>query len=114
MKWFVGRFIYAFQGFKVCREDRSIFLQCIFGFIVIVCGILFRCSLFEWILLVWSIGIVIFAEIINSCIERCVDYISLERDPRAKKIKDLGASAVFVISCCAAITGLYVFIPKIF
>ena len=55
-----------------------------------------------------------FSEIINSCIERCVDYISLEHTDQAKHIKDMAAGAVFIISIFAAIIGLYVFIPKLF
>ncbi len=114
MKWFLARFYYAFQGLKASIKDRSIFLQACFGILVLICGFLFHCSLQEWLLLIWSIGFVLFAEIVNSCIEGCVDYISLEKDPRAKKIKDMAAFAVLVISFCAAFTGLYVFIPKIF
>lgn len=113
MKWFVGRFYYAFQGFQQCVKDHSIFLQMIFGCIVFLCGIFFHCSKLDWVILVWSIGLVIAAEIFNSCIEGCVDYISLKKDSRAKKIKDMAASAVFVISFCAAISGLLVFVPKI-
>lgn len=114
MKWFLARFYYAFQGLKVCIEDKSISLQAVFGFFVILAGLFFHCSFKEWILLIWSIGLVLFAEIMNSCIEGCVDYISLKKDTRAKKIKDMAAFAVLVISFCAAVTGLYVFIPKIF
>ena len=114
MKWFLGRFTYAFQGLKASIKDKSIFLQACFGILVLFFGFLFRCSLQEWILLFWSIGLVLFAEIVNSCIEGCVDYISLKKDPRAKKIKDMAAFGVLVISICAAFTGLYVFIPKLF
>ena len=102
MKWFVGRFYYAFQGFQQCVKDHSIFLQMIFGCIVFLCGIFFHCSKLDWVILVWSIGLVIAAEI-----------FSLKKDSLAKKIKDMAASAVFVISVCAAISGLLVFVPKI-
>ena len=65
-------------------------------------------------MLIFAIGFVWFSEIINSCIERCVDYISLEHTQQAKHIKDMAAGAVFIISIFAAIIGLYVFIPKLF
>ena len=45
--------------------------------------------------------LVITAEFINSAIEKTVDYISLERHPQAKAIKDLSAAAVLLISICA-------------
>lgn len=65
-------------------------------------------------MLVFAIGLVWFSEIINSCIERCVDYISLEHTLQAKHIKDMAAGAVFIISVLAACIGLYVFLPKLF
>lgn len=65
-------------------------------------------------MLIFAIGLVWFSEIINSCIERCVDYISLEHTQQAKHIKDMGAGAVFIISVLAACIGLYVFLPKLF
>ena len=65
-------------------------------------------------MLIFAIGLVWFSEIINSCIERCVDYISLEHTQQAKHIKDMDAGAVFIISVLAACIGLYVFLPKLF
>lgn len=65
-------------------------------------------------MLIFAIGLVWFSEIINSCIERCVDYISLEHTQQAKHIKDMVAGAVFIISVLAACIGLYVFLPKLF
>ena len=115
MNWFNGRFKYAFQGlYYAFTKDRSIRLQGIFGLIVILFGFLFHCSLNEWMLLIGAISLVWFSEIINSCIERCVDYISLEHTDQAKHIKDMAAGAVFIISVLAACIGLYVFLPKLF
>lgn len=65
-------------------------------------------------MLIFAIGLVWFSEIINSCIERCVDYISHEHTEQAKHIKDMAAGAVFIISMLAACIGLYVFLPKLF
>lgn len=115
MKWLVGRFKYAFEGlYYAFRKDRSICLQGIFGIIVIFCGFIFHISPLEWLLIILAVCMVWFAEIMNSCIERCVDYISLEHTQPAKRIKDMAAGAVFIISLLAACIGVYVFGPKIF
>ncbi|MBP3871838.1 MAG: diacylglycerol kinase, partial [Faecalicoccus sp.] len=42
-----------------------------------------------------------------------VNYISLERNPNAKEIKDLASAAVLMASIGAAVIGLLVFVPKI-
>lgn len=114
MKWLKGRFKYAFEGlFYAFTKDASIRLQGIFGLIVFILAILFHCNLKEWLLIVLAVGLVWFAEIMNSCIERCVNYISLDRNIQAKHIKDMAAGAVFVMSVVACIIGLYIFLPKI-
>jgi diacylglycerol kinase (ATP) len=38
--------------------------------------------------------LVLIVELLNSAIESCVDYISLERHPLAKRAKDMGSAAV--------------------
>lgn len=113
MKWFLGRFYYAFCGLKDCMHDRSIFYQCIFGLIVLICGFVFHLNASEWRWILLCIILVIAGEIVNSCIENCVDYISLKKDPRAKKIKDMAAAFVFLIAIFAAVVGLMIFIPHL-
>lgn len=45
--------------------------------------------------LVLGLGLLVLAaELLNSAIEDTVDYISTARDPRAKRIKDMGSAGV--------------------
>lgn len=114
MKWFKGRFKYALSGLSYAQKDRSIGLQILFGIIVLVAGFLFRLTVTEWFWIGLCVVLVIVGEIFNSCIERLVDYISLERTQQAKQIKDLAAGAVFLLSLFSAVVGLVIFIPKLF
>lgn len=52
----------------------------------------------ERVLLIGSLLLVFFAELINSAIEVCIDRISREHHPLSKAAKDLGSAAVLV-SC---------------
>lgn len=113
MKWLKDRFVYAFSGLKYCLQDKSIFLQFLLGLCAIVAGILFHCSSNEWLWILLCICLVISFEIINSCIEHLVDYISLDRNPKAKQIKDMAASAVFLVSLFALVVACIIFIPKV-
>ena len=113
MKWFVGRFKYAFSGLYYALKDKSIFLQFLFACPVILAGIYFRLSLVEWLLVILCITLVLVLEILNSCIEHLVDYISLDRNENAKRIKDMAAAAVFLVSFFSLLIGLFVFIPKL-
>jgi diacylglycerol kinase len=53
------------------------------------------------------------AEIFNTAIEKTMDFISRERHPQIKLIKDLAAAAVLVTAFSALITGAIIFIPKL-
>ena len=53
-------------------------------------------------------------EFINSAIEETVNYISLQRHPMAKKIKDLAAGAVLMMSICALCVAIIIIGGKVF
>jgi diacylglycerol kinase (ATP) len=61
--------------------------------------------------LVLALGLlVLVVELLNSAIEKTVDYISLDRDPRAKRIKDMGSAAVALAALSGGLAWLVVLI----
>lgn len=61
-----------------------------------------------------SIFLVIAFEIMNSAVENVVDLASdYHFSMRAKNAKDMAAGAVLVVSGFAVITGLIIFLPKL-
>jgi diacylglycerol kinase (ATP) len=66
----------------------------------------------ELLAIVFAIGFVWVAEIFNTCIERVMDYISVERHPDIKFIKDLASGAVLIAAITAFVVALIIFIPK--
>lgn len=113
MNWLKGRFKYAFSGLSYAFRDKSILFQCFLGILALITATILKCSMFEWLWIILAIVLVISFEIVNSCIEGLVDYISLKKDPRAKKIKDMGAAAVLLVSFFALIVALVIFVPKL-
>lgn len=113
MKWLVGRFYYALCGIKEMLKDCSIALQCFFSVCVFILATIMHCTLQEWFWIVLTVTLIIVGETFNSCIEGCVDYISLERNPRAKRIKDMAAGAMFILFLFSLFVGLNIFVPKI-
>ena len=110
----IKSFKYAFDGLKVLfKEEHNSWIHATATICVIAAGFLFRISMFEWIAVIISIGMVLSAEIVNSSLERTADFIKAERDDRKRDIKDLGAAAVLVCAISAAIVGLIIFLPKI-
>ncbi len=68
----------------------------------------------EKLLIILVTGGVWITEIINTAIERIMDLISTERDPRIGMIKDLAAAAVLVAAIIALLTALIILLPKFF
>lgn len=84
------------------------------GVAVVLAGVLFQVSAIEWLFLFLSIFLVISFEIMNSAIENVVDLASdYHFSMRAKNAKDMAAGAVLVVSGFAVITGVIIFVPKI-
>lgn len=114
MKWLIDRFRYAFSGIRYglfC--DRSVRFQGILALMAVAAGVILQISCYEWLWIILSICLVLMAEIFNSCIEKTVDYISLQKDPRAGLIKDMAAAAVLCASVFALAAGLIIFIPAL-
>lgn len=68
----------------------------------------------ELLALVFAIAFVWVAEMFNTCIERIMDFVSVQQHPEVKFIKDLAAGAVLVAAITALVVGAVVFIPKLF
>ncbi len=115
--WFkrVGRkFTNALKGaIVILKEENSLWVHIFVAFIVIIFSIIFSLSSIEWALIIFSIGIVIGFEIINTAIEYLVDIVSFEYNVKAKKIKDVSALATLFVTFISIMIGLLIFVPKI-
>ncbi|MFS1663172.1 diacylglycerol kinase family protein [Streptococcus sp. zg-JUN1979] len=96
------------------KEERNMRKHLLSAVLVMIAGLIFQVSLIEWLFLFLSIFLVITFEIINSAIENVVDLASgYHFSLLAKNAKDMAAGAVLVISGFALVTGLLIFVPKI-
>lgn len=113
LKKYINKFKYAFAGlFDGIMHDRSIFLQCLIGIIVVSLCFFLHLRIWEWIVIVAFIGAVIALEFINSALETVTDKISPEYSKEAKRIKDYAAAAVLIMSIAAAIAGILIISNK--
>ena len=107
-------FRYAFQGLKALLiEEHNARIHFVVAIIVVASGVVFKLRPYEWIAVIFAIGVVITTEILNSAIENLCDFITPERNGKIKKIKDLAAAGVLISAISAGIIGLIVFLPKI-
>ena len=106
---------FALTGiYTAFQEERNMRKHAVTSLVVVLAGFVFQVSKIEWLFLLLSIFLVIAFEILNSAIEGVVDLAShYHFSMLAKKAKDMAAGAVLVVSLFAAVTGLIIFIPRI-
>jgi diacylglycerol kinase (ATP) len=110
-----GSFRFAFNGVRsFLREEHNARIHLVATVTVFTGAWWLRLPVGEIILLIIVTGFVWAAEIFNTAIENIMDFISTERHPAIKLIKDLSSAAVLVAAFTALMTGLLIFIPKLF
>jgi undecaprenol kinase len=96
------------------RSQPNVRLHGYFGLGVMLLGAICRLSLSGWLWVVFAIGLVLFAELMNTAIESTVDLvIGLRPDPLARQIKDVAAGCVLVATILAVMIETLVFIPHL-
>lgn len=114
MKRFLKSLKYAYEGIKILvQEEPNYRIHTAWTFIVLICGLIFQVSSFEWCLLVIVISIVFVTETLNTSVENIMDFVSEKRDERIKRIKDLSAAAVLIAVLGTIVVGLIIFLPKL-
>ena len=112
MKTFFNAVLFALQGIKqFFSRDRNGQIQMVIGITAIILGFTVSLSSYQWLLVLFCIGLVISLEMINSAIERFCDLVTTDFHPGIKIIKDVAAGAVLVASITSLIIGLIIFIP---
>jgi len=106
---------FAFEGlFSFFRQETNAWIHLASTLAVCALAIYCRVSLAEIIALIIVTGFVWVAELFNTVVERIMDFISSEKNPDIKIIKDLAAGGVLLSAVIALITGVIIFFPKLF
>lgn len=107
---FIRSFGYAIEGFRTAvATERNIKVQLLVGVLAVVAGVVLGIDALSWVLVLLCIGLVLFAELVNTSIEAIVDLATQDLHPLAKRAKDIAAASVFTLSITAAVVGIIVF-----
>ena len=107
-------FTYAWSGIKtMLATEHNSRIHLAFTISVFVLGFIFHVSGLEFSLLFIVVSMVWIAELFNTCIEKFIDFLTLQKHPEIKRIKDMAAGAVMLASVSAFVVGAIIFIPKI-
>ena len=107
-------FFHAFRGFMHAFEtERNLRIHVVVAAVVAITAFLLGVDTTGWAMLTLAVGIVIFAELVNTALERLVDIASNNEFHRiARDAKDTAAAAVLCSAVVAAIIGGLVFVPR--
>ena len=109
-----GGFKYAFRGIvESIQDENNLLVQFSASMLVITFAVFLRCTFAEWAILVITCFLVVCLEMVNTSIENLCDKITLEKDDKIRKVKDIAAGAVLMMSICSVIVAGVIFIPKI-
>lgn len=103
----------AFRGLIKGFGHHSIMLQYVLAGMALCAGFVLCLSAGEWAAVIICIGLVISAEILNTCIEKLCDLYSTDYDPKIREIKDLAAGAVLAASLTAFVTAMVILFSHI-
>jgi diacylglycerol kinase (ATP) len=110
----IKSFQYAFSGIgKFLQSEHNGRLHLLATILVIATALFLKVSFIEAAVLTITVGFVWVAEMFNTCVEKAMDFISVEEHKEIKFIKDVAAGAVLVAAISALLIGLFIFIPKI-
>ena len=106
---------YSLSGlFSSIKTQRSLHLYLLaVSFVLVICFIL-KVSIPDIITISLLAVFLLAMELVNTAIENVVDLVTKEYHPYAKKAKDCGSAASFVIAILAIIVVLYIFSTYIF
>lgn len=106
----IKSFRFAFHGlYLVLRFENNTRFHLFASLAVVIAGFVVELSFLEWAIILTQIGLVWTAEVFNTALEKLVDLVSPEFNPKAGAIKDIAAAAVLVTSIMAAVIGLLIF-----
>ena len=110
----INKFYVAFVGLVSSLKDRSIQIQYVLAILACIVAWMIGCNYYEWLAVLLCIGLVIVAEILNTCIEKLCDLYSTEKNEKIKYIKDLAAGGVLFASLIVLTVGILIFVHHLF
>ena len=106
----IDSFNYAVRGIiRVLKRERNMKIHFGLACLVLIAGLLFNISRLELSLLFITVTLVIFAEMINTAVEKLADLFTSKYHPQVEVVKDIAAGAVLITAINALIIGYMIF-----
>ena len=108
----LSSFKHAFHGILGgVKEEKNFKVMLLCFVLVLLANIVFKVTTLEWIITLICSGIVLAAELINSAVEKTIDFITDEFHNLAGAAKDYSAGASLIVSAVSFIIALIIYLP---
>lgn len=95
------------------KTEKNMKIHVLTAVMVLIFSLFTTINRYEFMILCFTIALVIVAEMLNTAIESLVDISTEQYHPLAEKAKDVAAGAVFIATINALIVGYMIFFDKI-
>lgn len=100
----------AFKGvWYTIKSESHMRFHMVAGFYVLLFSLFYDFSTAQIALLVFLTASIMFAEIVNTCLEELCNLVADRYEPIVKIVKDMAAGAVLVLSIASAIIAIIFF-----
>jgi len=110
----IESFNYAVSGIIIAlKTEKNMRIHYLIALSVILLSLFFDFSRTEFLLLLFSISLVVVAEMTNTALERVVDLITVDYHPLARVVKDVAAGAVLIAAINSMLVGYLLFFDRL-
>lgn len=95
------------------RAERNLQIELGIAVLALLAGWWLPLTRLEWMVLCLTIGMVLMTELFNSAVEQLSNLYTREPNESVRRIKDMAAGAVLVVSLSSGGIGLLLFGPKL-
>lgn len=104
----------AFKGLRsVVSRERNARIHIAFAVIALTAGFVLRIAWAHVALVIATIGLVFFAEVINTALERTLDLIATENNQVVRLVKNMAAGGVLVTASTAVLVAVCIYGPPL-
>ncbi len=113
-KSFIESIRYAWRGvIYVLKSEPNFRIQLVVAGLVLILAWMLQLSFVQVSVLVITITLVVVMEVVNTVVEGLADVVHPDQHEEVRKVKDMMAGAVMLVSVSAIVVGLFVFVPSI-
>ncbi|HJO93196.1 MAG TPA: diacylglycerol kinase family protein [Victivallales bacterium] len=111
---FFKSFKFAFAGiFEAFKSEKNVKFHYFAALCVLILSFILKLSITQWCIIIMTICLVISVEMINTSIEKLCNVVCKDSNEFIKKVKDISAGSVLVVSIAACIVGILIFGSRI-